>query len=56
MPVWFMSRLLCEEFTPFRAGIATGPGRVGTPTNDRRDNVLRTLERAHALNHGDAMN
>jgi hypothetical protein len=55
MAVWFMSRLLCEEFTLFRAGIA-GSGRVGTPTNDRRDNVLRTRERAHALNHGGAMN
>jgi hypothetical protein len=27
----------------------------GTPTNDRRDNVLRTRGRAPALNHGGAM-
>jgi hypothetical protein len=31
----------------------TGTG-VGTPTNDRRNNVLRTRERAHALNRGGA--
>jgi hypothetical protein len=34
--------------------IATDAGRVETPTNDRRDNVLRTRELAHALNHGGA--
>ena len=56
MAVCLMSRLLCEEFTLFRAGIATDAGRVGTPTDDRRDNVLRTRERAHALNHGGTMN
>ncbi len=38
--------LLCEESTLFRAEIATDAGRVRTPTNDRRDNVLRTRERA----------
>jgi hypothetical protein len=47
--------LLCEEFALLRAEIATDAGRVGTPTNDRRDNVLRTRERAHASNHGDPM-
>jgi hypothetical protein len=26
-----------------------------TPTNDRRNNVLRTRARAHALSHGDAI-
>jgi hypothetical protein len=35
--------------------IATDAGRVETPTNDRRDNVLRTRELAHALNHGGAV-
>jgi hypothetical protein len=28
---------------------------VETPTNDHRDNVLPTRERAHALNHGGAI-
>jgi hypothetical protein len=46
--------LLCEEFTLFRAEIATDAG-VATPTIDRRNNVLRTRERAHALNHGGAI-
>jgi len=58
MTVWFMHRLqflLCEEFTLLRAEIATDAGRVGTPKNDRRDNVLRRRERAHALDYGDAM-
>jgi hypothetical protein len=41
--------LLFEEFTLFRAA---GAGKMGTPTNDRRDNVLHTRERAHALNYG----
>jgi hypothetical protein len=45
--------LRCEEFTLFRTEIATGAG-MGTPTNDCRNNVLRTRERAHALNHGGA--
>jgi hypothetical protein len=43
-----------EEFTPSRAGIATGAG-VKTSTNDRRNNVLRTREHAHALHHGGAI-
>jgi hypothetical protein len=47
--------LLCEEFTLFRTAIATDAGRVATPTNDHRDNVLRTRQRAHALNHGGAI-
>jgi hypothetical protein len=58
MAVWFihwLQRLLCEEFTLSRAEIAIGVARVGTPTNDRRDNVLRTRERAQALNHGGAI-
>jgi hypothetical protein len=46
--------LRCEEITLFRAEIAAGAG-AGTPTNDHRNNVLRTRERAHALNHGDAI-
>jgi hypothetical protein len=28
---------------------------IATETNDRRDNVLRTPEHAHALNHGGAI-
>jgi hypothetical protein len=47
--------LLRKEFTLFRAEIAADAGRVGTPTNDCRDNVLHTRERAHALNHGGAI-
>ena len=43
-----------EEFTLFRAEIATGAG-VGTPTNDRRNNLSRTRERAHALSYGGAI-
>jgi hypothetical protein len=57
MAVWFIRWLqcpLCEEFTPFDVEIATG-ARVRTPTNDRRDNVLRTRKRAHALNRGGAI-
>ena len=44
-----------EEFTQVSAEIATGAETVGTPTNDRRDNVLRTRQRAHALSHADAI-
>src|SRR5258708_25455063 len=58
MAVWFMRRLqclFCEEFTLSRAEIAADAGSVGTPTNDRRDHVLLTRERAHALNHGGAL-
>ena len=47
--------LRCEEFTRFRAEIAAET--AGTPENEnvRHDNALRTRERAHALNHGDAI-
>ncbi len=58
MAVWFMrwlQCLLCEAFNLFRAAIAADAGRLETPTNDRRDNVLRTRQRAHALNHGGAI-
>ncbi len=58
MAVWFMrwlQCLLCEQSTLFHAEIAADAGRAGTPQNDRRDNVLRTRERAHALNHGGAI-
>jgi hypothetical protein len=47
--------LLCEEFALFHVEIATDVGRAETPTNDRRDNVLRTRERVHALNRGGAI-
>jgi hypothetical protein len=43
-----------EEFTPTRAGIAPRRWRE-TSTNDRRNNVLRTREHAHALHHGGAI-
>ena len=58
MAVWFMRRLQglpCEPFTLFHAEIAVGAGRPGTPTNDRRNNVLRARGRAHALRHGGAI-
>jgi len=58
MAVWIIPRLqclLCEEFTLSRAELASDPGSAETPTNDRRDNVLRTRERAHALNYGGAI-
>jgi hypothetical protein len=58
MAAWFMRWLqspLCEEFIVLRAEIATDAGSVATPENDRRDNVLRTQGRAHALNHGGAI-
>jgi hypothetical protein len=47
--------LRCEEFTQVSAEIAPGAETAGTPENNRRDNVLRTRERAHALNYGDAI-
>jgi hypothetical protein len=53
MAVWFMRRLQClpcEQFTLFHAEIANHAGSVGTPTNDRRNNLLRRREPAHALN------
>ena len=55
MAGWFMRRLQClpcEAFTLFFADIATGAGSVGTPTNDRRNNVLRTRKRAQAFHGG----
>jgi hypothetical protein len=57
MAVWFMrwlQGLPCDEFTLFHAEIATDAGRPGIPTNDRRDNALRTRVRARALNHAGA--
>jgi hypothetical protein len=58
MAVWFVRRLqclLCEEFILFPVEIATGARTAETPTNDRRGGVLRTRQRAHALNYGDAI-
>src|SRR5260221_3562101 len=55
MAVWVMRRLqwlFCGEFTLSRAAIATDAGSVGTPTNDRRDNVLRTRGPAPANHRG----
>jgi hypothetical protein len=58
MSVRTMRRLQCllwEDFTLYRAAIATDSGRAGTPANNRRDKLLRTRQRAHALKHGDAI-
>lgn len=58
MAVWFMRRLQClpcEQFALFHAEIATAAGRVTTPANDRRNNVLRARGRTHALSHGGAI-
>jgi hypothetical protein len=58
MAVWFMRRLQClprEQFILFHAEIARDAASVEIPTNDRRNNVLRTRDRAHALNQWGAM-
>ena len=58
MAVWSMrwlNCLLCEQSALFQVEIATDARRLGTPTNDRRDNVLRTRERAPAPNRGRAI-
>jgi hypothetical protein len=55
MTGWFMRRLQClpcEQFTLFHLEIAGGAGRLRTPTNDRRNNALRTRKRAAALHRG----
>jgi hypothetical protein len=44
-----------EQFARFRADIATDAETLATPTNHRRPNMVRTRARAHALNHGDAI-
>jgi hypothetical protein len=40
---------------PVLRRIASSSGGAGTPANDRRENMLRTREPAHALNHGGAI-
>ena len=58
MTVRIMPRLQClrcEEFTLSRAELATDAESAATLANDRRDNVLRTRERAHSLNYGGAI-
>jgi hypothetical protein len=58
MAVWIMPRLQClrcEGFTLSRAELVTDAGSAETPANDRRDDVLRPRERAHALNYGGAI-
>jgi len=53
MGVWFtgwLQSLLREE-----AILSCAASDAGTPTNDRRDNMLLTRERAHALSHGGAI-
>jgi hypothetical protein len=47
--------LACEQFPRFRAEIAVRRQNRDHAKNDCRDNALRTRERAHALNHGDAI-
>jgi hypothetical protein len=52
MSEWTMRRLqwlLWEDFTLSRAAISTDSRRTGTPPNNRRDNVLRARQHAHAL-------
>jgi hypothetical protein len=58
MALWIMRRmqwLRREEFTLFRAAIAAATKAWETPTNDGRDNVLRTRKHAYALNYGGAI-
>jgi hypothetical protein len=58
MAMWIMPRLqclLCEELTLSRAELATDAESAETLANDRRDNVLRTRERAHAFTYGGAI-
>jgi hypothetical protein len=58
MAVWFMRWLQClhcVEFALLRAPIAIDAGSPVTPTNHRRNNVLRMGDRAHALNHAGAI-
>jgi hypothetical protein len=47
--------LLCEEFALSHVEIAADATRPEKSINDRRDNVLRTQARAHALNCGGAI-
>ena len=47
--------LLCKEFTLSHVEIAADAARLRKSINDRRHNVLRARERAHALNHGGAI-
>jgi hypothetical protein len=47
--------LRCEQFTLSHVEIAADAARPGKSINDRRDNVLRTREGAHALNRGGAI-
>jgi hypothetical protein len=55
MAVWFMRCLLCEKFTLFRAEITADAEAWQHQQNNRRNNVLRIRECAHALNHGGAI-
>jgi hypothetical protein len=58
MAAWIMHRLQslpCQGLTPARVATATSAGTAATPINDRRENVLRTRKRAHALNRGGAI-
>jgi hypothetical protein len=58
MALWITPRLqclLCEEFTLSRAELATDAGSAETSAKMIVENVLRTRERAHALNYGGAI-
>jgi hypothetical protein len=46
---------LRKAFAPFRGELATTPLQVKHQQNAHRANALRALLRAHALNHGGAM-
>jgi hypothetical protein len=50
-----IARAALRRIDPVSHRTATGSGTAGTSTNHRRDNVLRTRIRVHALNHGGAM-
>ena len=54
MAVWF-SACSANHWRCFCAEIALDVGSVEAPTNDLRNNVLRTPERAHELKHGGAI-
>jgi hypothetical protein len=55
MAVWFMRWLRCADAIQIVHGIAIAIAKDVTPINDCRGNVLHTRERAHALNHGGAI-
>jgi len=53
MGVWFTGWL--QSLLRKEAILSCADSDARTPTNDRRDNMLLTRERAHALSHGGAI-